>query len=356
MNDPFNAKDGIFAKNIRSIIDPDDTELRQSLALYGWHPEIPGIRDEHGVLLVGHRRLKICEDLKIQPVIKTIKFGSGKEADAERLKIALITNIGAAPMSKADRQRIAEYLYGKRKWTMVRIGEALGLSHQTISRYLENLSIMDKIEKPGRGRPRKDYRKEPPPPKHPKAPAIIAGFEAGKPAAAIAKEVGVNYRTAGVVIVREKIERQVKEEAGREFLSKTAQGKFDAAIRKEKQRLAQEFEARVQTEIETRMAFILPEWRKRLDQADKVIKARRGIMLRVMFNKIKHCLHPDSRNSISDKRLNAAFDDFSGFEKLMVAEPEYPTPALDIPSSYAELMKRKEAVKAARQNKRALRP
>ena len=38
-------------------------------------------------------------------------------ADADRVRLVIISNIGAKPMSKQERQRIAESLYGERQWT-----------------------------------------------------------------------------------------------------------------------------------------------------------------------------------------------------------------------------------------------
>jgi hypothetical protein len=74
-----------FVDNIRSIINSDDTELEQSLRKFGSVEHLPAFKDENGVVIVGHRRLKIAEKQKIEPVIKTLHFGKGDEADAERL-------------------------------------------------------------------------------------------------------------------------------------------------------------------------------------------------------------------------------------------------------------------------------
>ena len=93
----------------------------------GWMEAFPALIDEHDETLVGHRRLKISKELGINPVIKKLTLGSGDEADAKRLRLAIASNIGFKPMTKDDRQRIAEYLYGEREWTMQRIADALNV-------------------------------------------------------------------------------------------------------------------------------------------------------------------------------------------------------------------------------------
>jgi hypothetical protein len=135
----FDSKTGAFAVNIRDI-GGDDSELRESLTQFGWIEEYPALVDENGVVLVGHRRLKIAEEEKIEPVIKKLALGNGDAADAERLKLAIVSNIGSKPMTKEDRKRIAEHLYGAREWTMERIAEAFNVSKATISGDLRDCS------------------------------------------------------------------------------------------------------------------------------------------------------------------------------------------------------------------------
>jgi ParB-like chromosome segregation protein Spo0J len=128
--------------------------LRESLKTFGWHPELPAIKDEHGNVLIGNRRLKIAADLRIEPKIKIITFGDGKPADAERVKLALASNLGAAPLTPKDRTRIAERLYGESGWTMERIGAALGVTQRTISNDLAGLETISKPPRPKGGRPK----------------------------------------------------------------------------------------------------------------------------------------------------------------------------------------------------------
>jgi len=156
--DAFNPEDGKFRENVR-ITDTDavrDEELRESMRAFGWLRELPAIKDEHGVVIVGHRRMRIAAEIGISqpwPVI-TETFGDGDAGDAQRFRLALATNIGGAPLTKADRAELAKYLYGDRNWTMARIGDALGVSIATIQRDLTGFTPDGEIDRPKGGRPK----------------------------------------------------------------------------------------------------------------------------------------------------------------------------------------------------------
>ena len=62
-------------------------ELRESMRAFGWIEELPALRDERGVVLVGNRRLAIATELDIDPVVRPIRIGQGDEADARRFAI-----------------------------------------------------------------------------------------------------------------------------------------------------------------------------------------------------------------------------------------------------------------------------
>ena len=136
LGDPFNPMSGIWAENIRDgkiRDDKADVELRlQMAATMRWDPDMPAIKDERGVVIVGHRRLQIAEELGIEPVIVTRHFGSGDSADIDRLLKALDSNLGAKPMTPTDRKKIAEHL-GLSGWSQTEIANVLRVSQQTIS-------------------------------------------------------------------------------------------------------------------------------------------------------------------------------------------------------------------------------
>ena len=152
--DPDKAS-GVWAGNIRDVRDAGDLEeLRGSMQTFGWVPEFPALIDENGVVLVGHRRLVIAEELGIEPVKRVIYVGHGEEADVRRLALALTSNLGFKPLTPGTRKRIALHLYQDQEWSMDRIAEALRVSQQTISGDLADLPTHGKPARGGDGRRR----------------------------------------------------------------------------------------------------------------------------------------------------------------------------------------------------------
>jgi hypothetical protein len=140
----------------------------------------------------------------------------------------------------------------------------------------------------------------------------------------------------------------------RSELSISAQQKFDAAIRQHKVKLDANFHEAVNNRVRAFLEeTILPKHRAEQEQAKRVMDARKGIMDKATFNKIRRGLHPDSRNSISDKVLAEAFDTFMGLEKLLLNEKDSPTDFAPLPKTMADWDKMKAAATAARRAKRA---
>jgi hypothetical protein len=136
-------------------------------------------------------------------------------------------------------------------------------------------------------------------------------------------------------------------------LSPSAQEKLQAAIRQHKRKLDQEFETRVLAEIKTRIdAVVLPSYREQAAMHDMIIKSRKGIMDKATYRLIWSCLHADSRKSVSGDRLNKAFHVWTDIELLLLDEKQSPTPAFDMPATYADLMERKRKVAESRKAKR----
>jgi ParB-like chromosome segregation protein Spo0J len=148
----------LLSSNVRADVEGDDEELRESLKEFGWVKELPALADENGVVLVGNRRVRLAKELGIEPNIRTITFGNGDAADAERVRLAIASNIGGKPMSPKDRQRIARHLYGEHQWTMQRIGDALNVTHKTISKDLAGFVPEVQISRPKGGRPKREAR------------------------------------------------------------------------------------------------------------------------------------------------------------------------------------------------------
>lgn len=113
LGDPFNPETGVFATNIRQDIGDLD-ELRESMRAWGWLEDHPAIKDERGVVLAGHRRLAVAEELGIEVreghEVVTLMLGTGDEADVKRFRLAIASNLDAKPLTSRDRARIATHL------------------------------------------------------------------------------------------------------------------------------------------------------------------------------------------------------------------------------------------------------
>ena len=141
------------------------------------------------------------------------------------------------------------------------------------------------------------------------------------------------------ILEHEKIRREAKAEpditdAG---VSMSAQEKLAAALRQRTRTLDTEFERRVREEIKHRIDdLILPHWKKQIAEAQTLYAKRKAMMDKDTFNIIRRALHPDSRKSISDKKLEEAFNAFMKLEKYLLNEKDSPTDFGDVPSSAAE--------------------
>ena len=154
LGDPFNPETGVFAENIRTP-DPDGyNELRESMRKFGYLPGHPVIVDENGVIIAGHRRAKVADELGLTPEVRALTFGSGDAADSYRLMMGIGSNLGFEKISPADRAKIAAHLYQGKQWSMAKIAEVLHVTIKTVSRDLSSLT--DVKPPPSRGgRPRK---------------------------------------------------------------------------------------------------------------------------------------------------------------------------------------------------------
>jgi hypothetical protein len=171
LDDPFNpmrGKNAPFLKNLRAGSLRDQMgkldELRWSMREWGWLHELGrAIKDERDVVLIGHRRLAVAEELGItettegKPVCETVRFGSGNDADVKRVRMALASNLGQKPLTREDRRKITQVLYHDDEWTETRIAEALQVSVMTVHRDLtvgteNNTAINSVPSKPTRGR------------------------------------------------------------------------------------------------------------------------------------------------------------------------------------------------------------
>lgn len=170
-----------------------------------------------------------------------------------------------------------------------------------------------------------------------------------------AEEAGVgSVQIVKTAVAREEGRREPKIDPAE--LSLSAREKLEAAIRQYRRELDREFRERVRQEVINQCNSIwLPDYQKKLDDAKAVLAARKGVMARGTFVKILSCLHPDSRNSVSDAKLNEAFRAFKSFEVALVKDDEASPPVMEFPQTYEEAMALKRKVSEARKAKRRAR-
>ena len=88
----------------------------------------------------------------------------------------------------------------------------------------------------------------------------------------------------------------------------------------------------------------------------EVIEARKGIMTKADFTKIRRCLHPDWVQDVERKPVyETAFHLFTKLEKLLLNEKDSPTTFTTMPKTVAELMELRRKATEARKAKRAKR-
>ena len=150
LRSPFDPKltTGTFAENIRALKRDDLTELRESMQHFGWLDYHPAILDEHGVVIVGHRRLAVAKELGIEPKTVTITFGSGDPGDAERVRYALASNLGGRPLNPSDRKHIAQRLYATGEWSLRDLARALNDAKSNIERDVQGVVVCPTRDKP----------------------------------------------------------------------------------------------------------------------------------------------------------------------------------------------------------------
>src|SRR5262249_22558774 len=69
-------------------------------------------------------------------------------------------------------------------------------------------------------------------------------------------------------------------------------------------KLGARLHATVMDEVRERIdEIVLPHWKEKIEKAQELYSRRRGLMNKETFNAIRRALHPDSRQSISDKKL-----------------------------------------------------
>lgn len=179
-------------------------------------------------------------------------------------------------------------------------------------------------------------------PKRDKVQAVVEELvRTGQPVSRkkLANEYDVGQQTIQLAEVEARGRLEAEAQIDPETLSQTAQEKLAAAMRQHQRKLDQEFELRVQTEIQKRLdEMILPRYNETKARYEKVVGSRKGIMDKKTYKLILSSLHPDSRKSVSDERLNEAFRQFSELEILFIDEKQNPTLTAPMPNTLQEMM------------------
>lgn len=259
-----------------------------------------------------------------------------------------------------ERRRPLVKTLAEQGYTQDAIAGQIGISQQTVGRDLETLSIVDNVKGQGkdtRGRKKSTGRKRggTKPQLKERNEKIVALADKGLPTKEIAAEVGIVPRAVSQIIEHEQIRREAQAEPiiERAALSMTAQQKLDAAIKQHKAKLDEQFHQRVHDRIQERIKeFWLPHYQKQLDDAQTVLKSRKGIMPRAMFRKILACLHPEYRDTVGKDMLTEVFNFFKDKELVLCSEKELPSSTHRLPSTPAEWDALKAKAAADRKAKR----
>jgi predicted ArsR family transcriptional regulator len=333
-----------------------DDELRTSLQQNGWLLHLPAIKDENGRIVVGNRRMKIATDLGIEPVVELVHFGSGLAADAERIKLAVGSNLGRH--DNTDRKRLAVYLY-EQGLTQQRIAEALGVSQGQISIDLKTLLATNKVSRVDRlGRKNTGRPKAPPKPREPKysrakedrvAELVV---DERKTWDEVRAETGVS----ATIIRKAKAREQGRREARREFIE-AAPVADRAAIERV---LRKEFEEAYQRKLdEALLGFVAEEWfpavKSYLDEARKVVeKSREPMFTEEQYNALLKCTHgspSDRTRGFATRILTTYKHVLLGFDKAKLSRVDAPRmPVLNYTLRQLDAMRRK--VQRERSDKR----
>lgn len=234
-----------------------------------------------------------------------------------------------------ERRRPIVKVLREQGYTQEAIALQLGVSHQTVGRDIETLSMMDNVKGQGKdtlGRKRSTGR-----PKNTRKPGEKQ------------KQRSINAKPEDWQRFKEKAEAKGKSAAEilgeliaepvieRADLSMSAQEKFDAAIRQYKRKLDAEFELRVLEECNKRLNELsLPAYVAEMAKLEHSITSRKGIMTEETFKLILRCLHPDKSASV--EKHNRAFHEFNSLEKRLLNEKESPTVFRPMPRTTAEMM------------------
>jgi predicted ArsR family transcriptional regulator len=240
-------------------------------------------------------------------------------------------NMDITRSTTAEKKATAEALYKTGKWTMEGIGERLGVTDSTITRWLSNFPAAGKLKRAktasnpkGAGRP-KGSKRTAPPARHAKADQIVALLGEDKTDKEIAAETGVSVRTVRRERETENTKRAAEAQIDPAMLSMTARQKFDAAIKQYQRKIDLDFERRVAAEVERRINAAFPRLKEKERRAEAITTSYTPRFSKRECQDVARCLHPDTWQSLTVPaelltRLKKAFVVFGEMQSRICVE------------------------------------
>lgn len=121
------------------LSDEEYEALKADIAERG--VQVPVEFDEEGNVLDGFHRVRACQELNITDYPKVIRHGLTRE---QKLEHALILNMARRQLTKEQKNEIAIKLR-QQAWMQERIGKVLGVGHQTVGRWIQDVVQMDNV-------------------------------------------------------------------------------------------------------------------------------------------------------------------------------------------------------------------
>ena len=90
--------------------------------------------------------------------------------------------------------------------------------------------------------------------------------------------------------------------------------------------------------------MMVPLARKQLDDAEMVLRTRKGIMSKALFTKLRFALHPDTRANVTPADLNELSQFVNERALIFLGEKEMPTEeGYRLPRTVDEFLARRKA-------------
>jgi len=308
----------------------DRAALKASLVEYGFNSTNPIIvYADRNQIVDGRTRWTIEKELDRDREIP-VAFVQFPDDEAAK-KFALSQNLGRRQLTREQRDQMINDLVID-GWNVKDLAEMFGISESAVTKI--TAETRDLIEE--------ERNKK-----------IVALADEGKTQRQVAEHVGVNPATVNRVL-QKRTNSEIatdgswlnKKPAGEPVVKPTevdplkitavdtgpkeddkiqrqVAKKVEQALKVERRKLDKEFDVKVR---EAADAFvnqnILPVYGKRIELAEQIIAAHKGVMTKAQYRKVLSVLHPDStQDEEHKKKLAAVFDMFKSLEAVLI-EPK----------------------------------